>query len=184
MKSLSSSVRLASVAVIAAIFIVLGLYVFLNQSQGQSLSSTNHYSNSNPPQVTISQLRLTSITCSGLPGCQPVAQLTGVISVSAGSPLSCIEVSANGTSDGSTCFNVSATAFTSQTCSGSGAQASCSLIIQKGNTNTLTMRTLNYSHVIQGNVISIQAGKTYSIVLVMRFEDGASATISSFLVAT
>src|SRR5580704_4927933 len=74
-------------------------------------------------------------------------QLSGTVSVNASTPLSCLDVYVNGSSEGGTCWTLNATAFTQTECNGSGNQTSCSLVINK-NTNTETSRSVTFGQTI------------------------------------
>lgn len=176
------SLSLSALIVTVIVLVGLGLYILVSTSNPNATSQVHGSSSSSVPQVEMSQLQLNTSECSGQAGCESSALITGILSVNANSPLSCIELAVNGTSNGSSCFNLSATAFTKQVCSGPGANSSCSLIISQ-NTYTLNTRTMNYSEVIEGSVINVMPGKTYILVFVLDFEDGGSAMITRSVVA-
>jgi len=131
-------------------------------------------------------------TCLGPPAICTIAQLesdvqlSGTVSVNASTPLSCLDVYVNGSSEGSTCWTLNVAAFTETECNGSGNQTSCSLVVNN-NTNTETARTIAFGQTVfngTDNTPFIFAGKTYQITIVGEFQDGSNSTASAIVVAT
>ena len=131
----------------------------------------------------------------GQKSCQPLgplqcdsltdAYLFGTVFASAGSPLSCIDVYVNGTSEGSSCWNLTATGFPYSECSGSGSNYSCTTGLRPNN-NTQTTRTIPFSfQLLNGsdNTPHVMEGRPYLVTLVAQFQDGSSSTVSVTVVA-
>jgi hypothetical protein len=153
-------------------------------------ASSSPSTNRAAPSLTVGSLSLlipqNQPACtSTVPLCQSEALLTGKVSVDAKSPLSCIDIYVNGSSEGSTCWNLTSPAFTQSQCNGSGNQTSCTKIVSS-NTNTETARTIGLSQqVINGSDGSppILAGMPYQVTLVGQFQDGTNATASTVVAA-
>jgi hypothetical protein len=113
-------------------------------------------------------------------------QVSGTASVDSNTPLSCLDVYVNGSSEGSACWNVTSPAFTTTECNETGNQTSCSLVINS-NTNTETARAAEFDVQLSNgtdNSPLIFAGKSYQITLVSVFQDGSNSTASAVVVAT
>lgn len=111
--------------------------------------------------------------------------LYGTVFVNASSPLSCINVYVNGTSEGLDCWNLTATGLLYGQCSGSGVNYSCTTAL-KPNGNTQTTRTIYFDHQLlngSSNTPLIVEGKPYHVTLVAQFQDSGSSTVSLTLVA-
>jgi hypothetical protein len=184
-------------AVVVAIIIVAGLFVYVFSSTGVS-TSTSPLVTSSPTASSSTTAVLTSFAfknvtlqtpqtqppCKGLL-CQSNSELSGIVFVDASSPLSCLDVSLNGTSVGSDCWNLTSPSFTMAQCDGSGNSTSCTTIVTQ-NTYTETNRTFALGYPIQsgGNSPAVVAGRTYLIALVAQFENGSNVTASATVVAS
>jgi hypothetical protein len=178
--------RESTLALLVLTVVIAGTvgYTFLNASPSPSTSRA-------AAPLTVSGLSL--LVPQDQPACTPATLLcqseafvTGTVSVDGRSPLSCLDVYVNGSSEGSTCWNLNSTAFTQSACDESGNQTSCTEIVSS-NTNTETNRTIALSQAVYyGSVGStlIFAGMPYQLTLVGQFQDGTNATASAVVTAT
>jgi hypothetical protein len=186
----------AMAAAVVGVIVLGGLLVYVFSSTGVSTSTslpvTSSPTASSPTTVTPTSFVVNDLSlrtpqsqppCQGFL-CQSYAELVGIVLVDANSPLSCIDISLNGTSAGSTCWNVVSPAFTNTQCNGSN-NTSCTVIVSQ-NTNIETNRTFTLSYPIESgnNIPTVVAGKTYLITLFARFQDGSDATASATIVAS
>ena len=180
---------LAGVAVLIALVVVVGgLFVFVLSTTGNSTSTRTSSALSSSTSFAVKDVALETPLnqppCQGL-FCQSSAEILGTVTVDGSSPLSCIDVSLNGTSAGSSCWNLTSPYFTSVQCNGSGANSSCTTVSTR-NTNTETTRTFPFNYFIQGGgdgIPNIVSGQTYLVSLVAQFEDGSHSTMSSTVIA-
>ena len=168
------------VTVVAVLILAFGGYAFM-QSDNHSTPSTNSTSSS-----AIFRFQNAGIVIpQGQPSCQAsgqlgpppctndyAAELYGTVFVNASSPLSCINVYVNGTSEGSSCWNLTATGFPYSECSGSGSNYSCTTGLRPNN-NTQTTRTIPFNQQLlngSNDTPIIREGKPYLVSLVPKFK--------------
>ena len=176
----------------AVLILVLGAYTFV-QSNNRSTSPTSStltfavFSFQNV-SILIPQGQLPPCQASGPQGPLPCTSsygtdLNGTVFVNANSPLSCIEVYVNGTSEGFSCWNLTAAGFPYTNCfpeTGNGSQSSCTTVIEKNNNTQLT-RTIPFDYRLQNGTNDtplIMAGRPYLITLMAQFQDGTISTVS------
>lgn len=181
---------LAGVAVLIALVVVVGgAFVFVLSTTGNSTSTSTSSALSSSTSFAVKNVALETpqdqSPCQGLL-CQSSAEVLGTVTVGGNSPLSCIDVSLNGTSAGSSCWNLTSPYFTSVQCNGSGANSSCTTVSTQ-NTNSETNRTFPFNYLIQGGggdgIPNIVSGHTYLVSLVAQFEGGSNSTMSATVVA-
>lgn len=177
-----------SVALAVLVVVIAGAvgYAFVSAPSGANPTSGGGKSTTlavNNLLLLIPQHRPTCATT--IPLCESDAFLTATVSVDASTPLSCLDIYVNGSSEGSDCWNLSSPAFTQTQCNGKGNQTSCTTIVSS-NTNTETARTIPLSSQIyngSNGTPPILVGKSYQITIVGEFQDGSNSTVSAIATA-
>jgi hypothetical protein len=182
--------RSPALALVVMVVVIAGAvgYAFVSASSGRTSASSSSLASTslviNNLSLLIPQDRPACTTT--IPLCQSDALLTATVSAKASTPLSCLDVYVNGSSEGSDCWNLTSPAFTETQCYGSGNRTSCTAIVSS-NSNMETARTVPLSQQIfngSNGTPLILVGKPYQVTIVGVFQDGSNSTVSAAATAT
>jgi hypothetical protein len=182
--------RVAIATTVVLLLIVLSaFFVLTTKISNSSASMTSAASSSSVSALEVSNFLLeppqNQSSCQGTICVPNMAMLSGTIVVNYSSPVTCVDPFVNGSSEGSTCFNVISPSRTETECSGTSSQ-NCT-VVTVANTNTLTARSIHLLMTIpdggDGTPV-IVVGKPYLVTIVTQFENGANSTASLTVTAS